>query len=70
MFFDTHPYITMASKVVSPISSGLPPHPTVPSQRSISHWVQPDTTASREEFVDCRVSHALEVVSYSGLSSH
>lgn len=39
----------MASSVVSPFSSGLPPYPTVPSHWSNSHAVQPNSTAFRAE---------------------
>lgn len=39
----------IASRVVSPRSSGLPPNPTLPSHCSTSHFAQPLATASRTE---------------------
>ena len=39
----------IASRVVSPVSSGLPPKPTVPSHCSSSHIRQPLSTASKAE---------------------
>lgn len=41
-----YPSIIMASRVVSPSSSGLPLGPTVPRHCSASHWLHPLTTAS------------------------
>lgn len=44
--FLTYPSIIIASRVVLPFSSGLPPKPTVPSHCSRSQTLQPATTAS------------------------
>lgn len=53
-----YPSMISASSVVSPVSSGLPPYPTVPSHCSVSQRVQPFSTASSTEPPDCRVLHA------------
>lgn len=54
-----YPLMIMASSVVSPDSSGLPPQPTLPSHCSISQRAQPFSTASNTEPPDCRVLHAI-----------
>ena len=43
------PSMIIASSVVSPSSSGLPPKPTVPSHCNSSHRVQPSSTALSAE---------------------
>ena len=54
----SYPSMIMASSVVSPDSSGLPPKPTVPSHCSLSHAAQPLSTASSAEPPDANVLHA------------
>lgn len=50
----------MASNVVSPFSSGLPPYPTVVSHCSRSQTEHPSTTASMALFLFVNtVSHAI-----------
>lgn len=52
----------MASNVVSPSSSGLPPKPTEPSHCSVSHMAQPLSTASRAEPPDANALHAVNQI--------
>lgn len=52
----------MASNVVSPFSSGLPPNPTVVSHCSRSHTEHPSTTASTALLLLVNtVSHAVSI---------
>lgn len=59
-FFSVYPFMIMASSVVSPFSSGLPPKPTLPSHCSASQRAQPCSTASNTEPPDCRQLHAAD----------
>ena len=60
-----YPFIIMASSVVSPDSSGLPPKPTLPSHCSISQRAQPFSTASSTEPPDCRALQAAHTKGHS-----
>ena len=58
------PSSIIASKVVSPFSSGDPPYPTEPSHCSTSHTAQPAVTASNAGFAcgdSCIAAHARAV---------
>ena len=49
LYVTPNPSMTNASRLVSPFSSGLEPHPTVPSHLSTSHCVTPATAASNAD---------------------
>ncbi len=57
---NAYPLMIIASRVVSPRSSGLPPNPTLPSHCSSSHCAQPRSTASRTEPPFCSVLQATD----------
>ncbi|RNA22221.1 putative N(4)-(beta-N-acetylglucosaminyl)-L-asparaginase [Brachionus plicatilis] len=56
----------IASKVVSPFSSGDPPHPTVPSHLSSSHTEQPCSTLVNGSSVFSSTCHAFSVAFTNG----
>lgn len=59
-----------ASNVVSPVSSGLPPYPTVPSHCSISQTLQPYSMASRVvKLFLYNVSHAENIYTYTKMEN-
>jgi len=61
-----YPSIIMASRVVSPASSGSLPQPTDPSQRSISHSLQPASTASTAVWLPLDITVQAGHWKYSG----
>ena len=62
------PSIMKASNVVSPLESGLPPYPTVPSHCSISHTLHPLSTASKTLSLEFKTRKAWYVALVNGLS--